>query len=64
MEASIRETQIQRGVRLEIITIPYNSLEALIALVFGFLAGSIALVGFGLDSVIEVTSGITLRIGK
>jgi divalent metal cation (Fe/Co/Zn/Cd) transporter len=60
VEAAIRETHIQRGVTLEIITIAYNSLEALIALVFGFLAGSIALVGFGLDSVIEVTSGITL----
>jgi divalent metal cation (Fe/Co/Zn/Cd) transporter len=60
VEAAIRETHIQRGVNLEIITIAYNSLEALIALVFGFLAGSIALVGFGLDSVIEVTSGITL----
>jgi len=60
VEAAIRETHIQRGVRLEIITIAYNSLEALIALAFGFLAGSIALVGFGLDSVIEVTSGITL----
>lgn len=60
MEAAIRETHIQRGVRLEITTIAYNSLEALIALVFGFLAGSIALVGFGLDSVIEVTSSITL----
>lgn len=60
MEAAIRETHVQRGVRLEIITIAYNSLEALIALVFGSLAGSIALVGFGLDSVIEVTSGITL----
>src|SRR5882724_7741117 len=60
MEVAIRETHVQRGVRLEIITIAYNSLEASIALVFGFLAGSIALVGFGLDSVIEVTSGITL----
>jgi len=60
VEAAIRETHVQRGVRLEIITIAYNSLEALIALVFGSLAGSIALVGFGLDSVIEVTSGITL----
>jgi divalent metal cation (Fe/Co/Zn/Cd) transporter len=60
VEATIRQAQVQRGVRLEIITISYNSLEALIALVFGFLAGSIALVGFGLDSVIEVTSGVTL----
>jgi divalent metal cation (Fe/Co/Zn/Cd) transporter len=44
-------------VRLEIFTIGYNCLEALIALVLGFISGSIALVGFGLDSVIEVTSG-------
>lgn len=51
---------MQRGVRLEVFTIAYNSLEALIALVLGFIAGSIALVGFGLDSVIEVTSGIAL----
>ena len=51
---------IQRGQRLEYITIAYNSLEGLIALVAGFLAGSIALVGFGLDSVIEVTSGAAL----
>jgi len=60
VEAAIREAHVQRGVRLEVFTIAYNSLEALIALVFGFIAGSIALVGFGLDSAIEVTSGITL----
>ena len=35
----------------------WNSLEALIALVSGFIAGSIALVGFGLDSIVEVSSG-------
>jgi divalent metal cation (Fe/Co/Zn/Cd) transporter len=37
-------------------TISWNSLEALIAIVGGILAGSIALVGFGLDSVVEVAS--------
>ena len=51
---------IERGQRLEYITIAYNSLEGVIALVAGLLAGSIALVGFGLDSVIEVTSGAAL----
>ena len=52
--------EIRRGVRLEYFTIAYNSLEAVIALVAGILAGSIALVGFGLDSVVEVTSGAAL----
>jgi len=55
--ASERSDLIRRGQRLEYVTIAYNSLEALIALVSGFLASSIALVGFGFDSVIEVTSG-------
>ena len=55
-----RTSFIKRGVTLEYFTIAYNSLEGLIALVAGFLAGSIALVGFGFDSVIEVTSGVAL----
>src|SRR5688500_1354512 len=58
--ASERSDLIRRGQRLEYVTIAYNSLEALIALVSGFLASSIALVGFGFDSVIEVTSGAAL----
>jgi divalent metal cation (Fe/Co/Zn/Cd) transporter len=48
---------VRRGRRLEYFTIAYNSLEALIALAAGWIAGSIALIGFGLDSLIEVTSG-------
>jgi divalent metal cation (Fe/Co/Zn/Cd) transporter len=55
-----RTSFIKRGVTLEYFTIAYNSLEGLIALVAGFLAGSIALVSFGFDSVIEVTSGAAL----
>jgi divalent metal cation (Fe/Co/Zn/Cd) transporter len=52
-----RMTAVRRGKQLEYFTILWNSLEAIIALVSGFLAGSVALVGFGLDSLIEVTSG-------
>jgi cation diffusion facilitator family transporter len=55
-----RAKLIKRGQYLEYFTIGYNSLEALIAIVAGLIAGSIALVGFGFDSVIEVISGAAL----
>lgn len=55
-----REALVRRGRRLESFTILYNSLEGLIAVTFGLFAGSIALVGFGFDSMIEVTSGAAL----
>ena len=52
-----RTNLVKRGRKLEYFTIAYNSLEGLIAIVAGLFAGSIALIGFGFDSVIEVTSG-------
>jgi divalent metal cation (Fe/Co/Zn/Cd) transporter len=48
---------VQRGRRLEYFTLAWNSLEAVAAIGAGMIAGSIALVGFGLDSVIECFSG-------
>ena len=51
---------VARAQRLEYFTIAWNSLEALVALLAGFLAGSVALVGFGFDSLIEVVSGAAL----
>ena len=55
-----RSQLVRRGRYLEYFTIGYNSLEGLIAVGAGLLAGSIALVGFGFDSLIEVTSGVVL----
>lgn len=55
-----RTAQIRRGLHLEVITVGYNSLEGIIAIASGLLAGSIALVGFGFDSGIEVLSGLIL----
>jgi len=55
-----REQYIRTGRNLEFLTIGWNSLEAIIGIVAGLIAGSIALVGFGLDSVIEVSSGVAL----
>ncbi|MCW5961521.1 MAG: cation transporter [Pyrinomonadaceae bacterium] len=56
----IRGENLRRGRRLEYLTIGWNSLEAFIAVGAGLAAGSIALVGFGFDSVIEVSSGVIL----
>lgn len=55
-----RAASVRRGRLLEYLTIGWNSLEGLIAIASGLLAGSIALVGFGVDSVIEVSSGAAL----
>lgn len=58
--ASDRANVIVQGRRLEYLTIGWNSLEGTIAIVAGSFAGSIALVGFGLDSLIELSSGAAL----
>ena len=56
-----RTALVARGRRLEYFTIAWNAFEATVALASGLLAGSIALVGFGLDSVIEtISAGILL----
>ena len=54
------ETLQRRAVRLEYFTVGWNAMEALVALVAGIVASSIALIGFGLDSIIETISGLTL----
>ena len=55
-----RPALLRRARLLEIFTIAWNSLEGIIAIGLGLLAGSIALVGFGIDSVIETSSGVIL----
>jgi divalent metal cation (Fe/Co/Zn/Cd) transporter len=55
-----RNKQIKRGRRLEYFTIAYNSMEGLVSIVAGLIAGSVSLVGFGIDSVIEIISGAAL----
>jgi divalent metal cation (Fe/Co/Zn/Cd) transporter len=49
-----REALVRKGILLSYATIGYNSLEAIGSLIAGVLAGSVALVGFGIDSVLEV----------
>ena len=51
-----REELVRRGIWLSYATIGYNSFEAMASLIAGIFAGSVALIGFGIDSVIEVTA--------
>jgi len=55
-----RVALLRRGVVLEGVTVGYNALEGIVAIAAGLAAGSVALTGFGIDSVIEVTSGALL----
>ena len=55
-----RSRSVRQGRRLEYFTIAWNTAEGLIAVVAGLIAGSISLVGFGIDSFVEVTSGSVL----
>jgi divalent metal cation (Fe/Co/Zn/Cd) transporter len=56
-----RRTLVRRGLRLNALTIGYNALEAVVSLVAGVGAGSVALVGFGADSLIEVSSALAAQ---
>jgi divalent metal cation (Fe/Co/Zn/Cd) transporter len=51
---------VSRGQRLEYFTLAWNSIEALVSIVAGLIAGSVSLFGFGFDSTIEVASGVAL----
>jgi divalent metal cation (Fe/Co/Zn/Cd) transporter len=53
---SDRQRWIRLGLWLLVATIVYNAVEAIIALWAGARAGSIALVGFGFDSIIELAA--------
>lgn len=55
-----RTAAVRRGRQLEYFTVVWNVLEGLVAVVTGAMARSIALVGFGIDSFIEVASGSAL----
>ncbi len=55
-----RSTLIRRIRFLVIFTISYNVIEATVSLIAGNMAGSSALIGFGLDSVIEVSSALAV----
>jgi divalent metal cation (Fe/Co/Zn/Cd) transporter len=54
------EDLYKKGLFLEYFTVAYNIFEAVFSIIFGSLSNSIALVGFGLDSIVESLSGFIL----
>lgn len=61
--AATAEERTRLGRRAQLLaagSVAYNALEAIIAIASGVVAGSVALVGFGLDSVVEVVSGLII----
>jgi len=56
----LRNAAVRQGRRLEYFTVGWNLIEAAVALGAGLFAGSIALIGFGIDSLIETSSGAVL----
>ena len=50
----------RRALLLEYCTVGWNVVEAVVAISAGVLAGSVALIGFGADSAIEVVSAVGL----
>ncbi len=55
-----RTSYLRRALYLTAFTVGWNVLEGLVAIGAGVVAGSIALVGFGVDSFIEVLSGLVM----
>ena len=58
MNSMARTDTARLGQQLQYLTLAWNSAECIAALVAGFLAGSVVLVGFGFDSAIEIMSSV------
>ena len=59
-DVAARASARARAVRLEHLTVGYNIVEGIIAVIAATAAGSVALLGFGVDSFIESLSGAIL----
>jgi len=57
---SVRQVHLQRGLRLEYLTVGWNVVEGVVSVAAALAAGSVALLGFGIDSFVETTSGLVL----
>jgi divalent metal cation (Fe/Co/Zn/Cd) transporter len=60
ISAAERSRDLRRGLHLEYFSLGYNALEAFVGIAAGLLAGSVALIGFGLDSIVEASSALIL----
>lgn len=57
---SARAGLVRRGLALEYLTVAWNLVEGVVSVVAAVAAGSVALLGFGIDSFVETSSGLVL----
>jgi divalent metal cation (Fe/Co/Zn/Cd) transporter len=55
-----RRALLRAGRRLSLFTVLWNAVEGIVSVVAGALAGSVALIGFGVDSFVETSSGVVM----
>jgi divalent metal cation (Fe/Co/Zn/Cd) transporter len=55
-----RPALLRHGLRLEYVTVGWNVVEGVVSVLAALAAGSVALLGFGIDSFVETTSGLIL----
>ncbi len=55
-----RHAALHQGTRLEWFTVFWNVIEVFVTVTLGLMAGSLALVAYGLDSVIEVFASLVV----
>lgn len=60
LAVGVREAAVRRARLLNRLSIGWNAVEGVVALIAGVAAGSVSLIGFGLDSAIEVSASAVL----
>jgi divalent metal cation (Fe/Co/Zn/Cd) transporter len=55
--SDVRRSALRHGLRLEYLTVGWNLVEGVVAVAAAIAAGSVALLGFGVDSFVESASG-------
>lgn len=60
MAPAVRAAGLRRGLRLEFFSLTWNVLETFVGMAAGLASGSVALIGFALDSVVESSSAAVL----
>lgn len=60
MDGNKRKADLKKARKVQVYNVIYDTVEVAVSLTAGFTSGSAALIGWGLDSIIEVISGSTL----
>ena len=64
-EPGLRPESVHRALRLEYLTVGWNVVEGIVAVTAALIAGSVAILGFGIDSFVECASALVMiwRLG-